>query len=215
MGGCLLLLFQMPVFMGLYYALQESIFFRLDPFLWIPNLAAPDMLVYWTESIPFISEPGDLGSTLYLGPYFNLLPVLAVSLMLLQQIKTMPKSDDPQVQAQQRMMKFMMIIMAVFFYKMPAGLCLYFIASTLWGLTERNFLPKPKIPGETPPNNSGAINNSPPPEPKELGWVGRKKLEWKEKWKTVLEQAQKQQEYRRDPTPQLPDKGGKKKRKRK
>jgi len=30
----------------------------------------------------------------------------------------------------------------VLFYKVASGLCLYFIASTLWGLAERRFLPK-------------------------------------------------------------------------
>ena len=50
MGGCLPLLMQMPIFMGLYFALQESVFFRLEPFCpWIVNLAAPDMLVWWAE----------------------------------------------------------------------------------------------------------------------------------------------------------------------
>ena len=92
MGGCLLLLVQMPVFMGLYYALQESVFFRLEPFLWMPNLAAPDMLVRWGESIPWISAPDDLGGMLYLGPYFNLLPLIAVALMLYMQIE-----DDAEV----------------------------------------------------------------------------------------------------------------------
>ena len=46
MGWCFLLLFlQMPVFMGLwYFALQESVFFRLVPATpwWIHNLAAPE-----------------------------------------------------------------------------------------------------------------------------------------------------------------------------
>src|ERR1051325_8551169 len=52
LGGCLLLLAQMPIFMGLYYSLQENVFFRLQSFLWIDNLAAPDMLRWWTEQIP-------------------------------------------------------------------------------------------------------------------------------------------------------------------
>ena len=221
MGGCMLLLLQMPVFMGLYYALQESVFFRLEGFLWIQNLAAPDMLFCWTEQIPFISEPSDLGSTLYLGPFFNALPFVAVSLMLYQQVKMMPKSDDPQVQSQQKMMKYMMIVFGVFFYKVAAGLCLYFIASTLWGLTERNFLPKPKMPGEGNDNDSDPTNDLSPngtaaKHPKVLGWFGRKKRDWREKWEVLLEQAQKQQEYRRDPNQQPPDKGGgKKKKKRK
>jgi YidC/Oxa1 family membrane protein insertase len=225
MGGCFLLLLQMPVMMGLYYALQESVFFRLDSFLWIPNLAAPDMLIFWSEHIPFISTPDDIGSTLYLGPYFNVLPVIAVSLMLYQQVKMMPKSDDPQVQSQQKMMKFMMILFGLFFYKVAAGLCLYFIASSLWGLMERKFMPKPVKPeevGDAPagpgPNGSGfngGRNEEKDDQPP--GWWGRKKLHWKEKWKDLLENAQKQQEFRRDQAPQPPpgpDKGKKKKKKR-
>jgi YidC/Oxa1 family membrane protein insertase len=49
---------------------------------------------------------------------------------------------------QQNVMNFMTVFMGVMFYKVPAGLCLYFITSSLWGICERKFLPKPK-PGET------------------------------------------------------------------
>ncbi len=150
MGGCLLLFAQMPVMMGLYFALQESVFFRLDSFLWIQNLAAPDMTGWWSEKLPFVSTPEDIGSLLYLGPYFNVLPILAVGLMLYQQAKMMPPSGDPQAEQQRMMMKVMMIMMAVFFYKVAAGLALYFIVSTSWAIIERQFIPKPKIdtPGE-------------------------------------------------------------------
>jgi YidC/Oxa1 family membrane protein insertase len=228
LGGCFMLLLQMPVFMGLYYALQESVFFRLYDFLWIPNLAAPDMLIRWGESIPFISTPEDIGAMLYLGPFFNVLPIIAVVLMLFQQKMMMPPSDDPQVQAQQRMMKFMMILFGLFFYKVAAGLCIYFIASSLWGLTERKLMPKAK------PSDEGAAEGPSPTArkeknepPKTLGWWGRKKARWKEKWKKVLEEAQKQAEYRREQnqqqspgsTPSAPPNrgggGGKKKRKKK
>jgi YidC/Oxa1 family membrane protein insertase len=142
MGGCLLLLFQMPVMMGLYFCLQESVFFRLEPFLWVNNLAAPDMLFWWSEKIPFVSTPEDLGSFLYLGPYFNALPLLAVALMIWQQNKMMPPPTDEQMAQQQRMMKIMMILVAVMFYKVAAGLALYFIIGTSWGLIERRFIPK-------------------------------------------------------------------------
>jgi YidC/Oxa1 family membrane protein insertase len=40
------------------------------------------------------------------------------------------------------MMKYMMIFMGLIFYKVASGLCIYFIASSLWGLAERQFLPK-------------------------------------------------------------------------
>jgi YidC/Oxa1 family membrane protein insertase len=147
LGSCWVLLLQMPVFMGLYYALQESIQFRLAPFwpTWVKNLAAPDMLFRWGESIPLISRPEDYGGFLYLGPYLNILPIIAVALMLVQQKMMMPPPTDEQQAMQQKMMKYMMIFMGLMFYKVAAGLCVYFIATTLWGFAERKLLPKSKL----------------------------------------------------------------------
>jgi YidC/Oxa1 family membrane protein insertase len=142
LGGCLLLLCQMPIFMGLYYSLQENVFFRLRTFLWIDNLSAPDMLIRWGDGIPFVSDPSYLGSMFYLGPYFNLLPLLAVTLMTVQQWLMMPPAADDQQAAQQKMMKYMMIFFALVFYKTPSGLVLYFIVGSLWALAERKFFPK-------------------------------------------------------------------------
>jgi YidC/Oxa1 family membrane protein insertase len=203
MGGCLLLLAQMPIFMGLYYALQESVFFRLEPIstYWIHNLAAPDMLVRWGEDIPWVSKPEDIGSTFYLGPYLNLLPLVAVGLMMYVQSKMMPKSEDPQIQMQQKTMKIMMILFAFFFYKVAAGLCIYFICSSLWGMVERKLLPKNvKIPDEKGPESRGPDRDkSQPAAPK--GWLGKKMAGWREKWEQILEEAQKQQQLQREPRP--------------
>jgi YidC/Oxa1 family membrane protein insertase len=206
MGGCLLLLAQTPVFMGLYYALQESIFFRLEPFLWIRNLAAPDMLVWWTDKIPWISTPESLGGLLYLGPYLNILPIIAVALMLVHQTISMPPPTDENQAMQYKMMKWMTGLFAIFFYRMPAGLCIYFIASSLWALTERKLIPKPKVtdPAEAPPASGGG---SPPPGPGRAvrpkpggprGPKGRGRPEPEEPkgkirtwWQKVLEEARK------------------------
>jgi YidC/Oxa1 family membrane protein insertase len=151
LGGCWFMLLQMPIMMGLYYALQESILFRLGGFwpTWITNLAAPDMLYYWGTWIPFISRPEDYGGFIYLGPYLNLLPIIAVSLMIVQQQMYTPPPADEQQEAQQKMMKYMMLFMGLMFYKVASGLCLYFIASSLWGFAERQLLPKKKHPGTT------------------------------------------------------------------
>jgi YidC/Oxa1 family membrane protein insertase len=151
LGTCWVAFLQMPIFLGLYYALQESIHFRLAPFLWIQNLAAPDMLFYWTESIPVISVPTTNGGFLaffYLGPFFNLLPVIAVGLMIVQQSMMAPPTADETQAMQQKMMKYMMIFFGIMFYKVAAGLCIYFIASSVWGFTERKLLPKRKKEGE-------------------------------------------------------------------
>jgi YidC/Oxa1 family membrane protein insertase len=143
-GTCWLLLLQMPVFMGLYYALQESIQFRLAPFwpTWIVNLAAPDMMVYWGQNIPLISQPDNYGSILFLGPFLNLLPIIAIILTLMMQKMMTPPPTDEQQEMQQKMMKYMMIFFGLMFYKLAGGVCIYFIASSLWGVAERKFLPK-------------------------------------------------------------------------
>jgi YidC/Oxa1 family membrane protein insertase len=147
-GSCWVVLLQMPIFLGLYYCLQESIHFRLASFLWMDNLAAPDMLIKWGEGIPIISTPpgqgGGFFSFLYLGPYFNLLPVIAVTFMIVQQKFLMPPPTDEQQEMQQKMMKYMMVFFGLMFYKVAAGLCLYFIVSSVWGLAERKLLPKAK-----------------------------------------------------------------------
>jgi YidC/Oxa1 family membrane protein insertase len=163
LGSCLPMLLQMPFFLGLYYCLQESIHFRLASFLYIDNLAAPDMLLYWTNNIPMISDPdnmsGSFFSFLYLGPYFNILPVLAVTLMLVQQKMMTPPPADEQQEMQQKMMKYMFIFIGIMFYKVAAGLAIYFIASSLWGLAERKLLPKkpgtPATPGAAPAGGGG------------------------------------------------------------
>ena len=37
------------------------------------------------------------------------------------------------------------VVMAVMFFKMPSGLVLYFITSSVWSILERKMLPKPKL----------------------------------------------------------------------
>jgi YidC/Oxa1 family membrane protein insertase len=148
-AGCLPVLLQMPIFLGLYYALQESVHFRLASFLWIRNLAAPDMLFYWGESnlpvLEWLTNTNNLGSMMYLGPYLNLLPIFAAGLMLMQQKLLAPPPTNEEQEMQQKTMQIMMGVMALFFYKVAAGLCLYFIASSLWGVCERKLLPKKKL----------------------------------------------------------------------
>ena len=77
-----------------------------------------------------------------LGPYFNILPILTIILFIVQQKIMMPPAADEQAAMQQKMMKYMMIFMGLMFFKVASGLCIYFIASSLWGLGERRFLPK-------------------------------------------------------------------------
>lgn len=208
LGSCLPLLMQMPIFLGLYYALQESIHFRLARFIWVDNLAAPDMLKWWTENIPIISDPDGMGGVFYLGPFLNLLPLFAVSLMIVQQKMMTPPPTDEQQEMQQKMMKYMMVFMGIMFYKVASGLCIYFISSSLWGLAERRFLPKKKTaaqlaavvdapgkpkqlpgkPGVQPPRGKGPRGKASDKAVVSSNGVVQKLKDW---WADLLEQAKK------------------------
>jgi YidC/Oxa1 family membrane protein insertase len=161
LGTCWFMLLQMPIFMGLYYALQESITFRLAPFppTWIDNLAAPDMLWRWDGWVPWVTSPEWYGNFLYLGPYLNILPIVAVALMIMQQKLITPPPTDEQQEMQQKMMKYMMVFMGLMFYKVASGLCIYFIASSLWGFAERKLLPKKK---PVTPGTDATTTSAPP-----------------------------------------------------
>jgi YidC/Oxa1 family membrane protein insertase len=188
MGTCWIAFAQMPIFLGLYYCLQESIHFRLAPFLWIKNLAAPDMLIGWGEHIPWISDPINQGSFLYLGPFFNILPIIAVALMMVQQKMMTPPPTDEQQEMNQKVMKWMTVFFGLMFYKVASGLCLYFIASNLWGLAERKLLPKRQT-GSAPPatgkgrGGPGTTAKLKPKGPKGNGdGVGQRVKDWSARW---------------------------------
>ena len=127
-AGCLPVFLQLPIFISLYQALNNWVDLRMASFLWVDNLAAPDALFEMGFSIPF------------LGSDFNLLPLITVVLFYAQQKMFMPPPTTDEMAMQQKMMNFMMIFMGFLFYRVPAGLCVYFIASSAWGMSERKLL---------------------------------------------------------------------------
>lgn len=154
LAGCLPVFLQLPIFIGLYRSLAVDVELRQAPLIsesvhWCSNLGAPDMFLYWKDWLwGVLSSPHG-----WLGPYLNLLPLVTIALFLWQQKMTMPPPTDEQSAMQQKIMKYMMIFMAVMFFKVPSGLCIYFIASSLWSIAERKLLPK-----TLPPTDDEAIN---------------------------------------------------------
>ena len=111
LSGCLPLFVQMPVFLGIYWMLNESVELRQAPFLlWYRDLSAID---------PFFLLPILLGGVNYLQQHMN----------------PMPTSDPMQA----KMMKFMPIGFTIFFLWMPAGLVLYYLANALLGIFQQWF----------------------------------------------------------------------------
>lgn len=177
LGGCLPALCQLPIFVALYSALYSWVDLRMASFLWIDNLAAPDHLADFPFYVPI------------LGEWFNLLPLITVALFYGQQKMTMPEPINDEMRMQQKMMTFMMVFMGFLFYSFPAGLNVYFIASSVWGMCERKILEKlPEKPVD--PAKEEARRRK-----KENGWFARM-------MKNAMEAAelQKQLETQRDGT---------------
>lgn len=140
LGGCLLMFIQLPIFIGLYRSLSVDVELRQAPLIseairWCSNLAAPDMLFDWSGFMPLFVQS-------WLGPYFNILPLVTVGLFLWQQKMFMPPPTDDQTRMQMKIMQYMMLFMGILFFKVASGLCIYFIASSIWGIAERKLLPK-------------------------------------------------------------------------
>jgi YidC/Oxa1 family membrane protein insertase len=111
LGGCLPMLIQIPVFIGLYYVLLEAIELRHAPFMWWIN---------------------DLSSK---DPYY-ILPLLMGASMFLQQ-RLGPQSPDPM---QAKMMLGLPIIFTVFFLSFPSGLVLYWLVNNCLSIAQQWYI---------------------------------------------------------------------------
>ena len=108
-GGCLPMLIPIPIFLGLYWVLLETVELRHAPWIgWIQNLTAAD-------------------------PYF-VLPVLNLAVMYLTQRLTPMPGMDPM---QKKMMQFMPLVFGVMMAFFPSGLVLYWLTNGALGLLQQ------------------------------------------------------------------------------
>jgi YidC/Oxa1 family membrane protein insertase len=116
LGSCLPMMIQIPVFIGFYYMLRNAIELRGVHFLWAHDLSQPDTIAY-------------LG-----GFPINPLPIIMGATQLWQS-SLMPPSPgmDP---GQQKIMRYMPLMFVAMFYKMSAGLTLYWTVSNLLSILQ-------------------------------------------------------------------------------
>lgn len=126
LGGCLPMLVQMPIFIGLYNALLSAVELRHAPFtMWINDLSAPDRL----PAIPHSPLATIAGIEIRI-PVLTLLMGLS---MLVQQRMT-PQAGDPM---QQRMMMLMPLVFTVMFINFPSGLALYWLVNNILTIAQQ------------------------------------------------------------------------------
>lgn len=111
LGGCLPILIQIPVFMGLYWVLVESVELRQAPWmLWYKDLSVMD-------------------------PYFILPLIMGVSMFVQQKLN--PPPTDPM---QQKIFQFMPWVFTVLFLFFPAGLVLYWVVNNVLSIAQQWFI---------------------------------------------------------------------------
>ena len=122
MAGCLPLLIQMPILIGLFMALRQYSFDPIEhaSFLWVSNLGEADPM--------------------------HILPVLvAVTMFLQQKISMATSAGNEQTEQMMKTMLYMMPAMMLFVcWTMPAGLCLYWGFFSLLSIVQQYFMNKQK-----------------------------------------------------------------------
>ena len=115
LGGCLPMVLQIPVFFGFFGMLRSAIELRGTHFLWIKDLSQPDTIFI----LPF------MGHHIPINP----MPLIMGASQFWQASMTPPSPGmDP---AQQKMMRYMPLVLVFFFYNYSAGLALYWTVSNL------------------------------------------------------------------------------------
>jgi YidC/Oxa1 family membrane protein insertase len=122
MAGCLPMLVQIPVFIGLFTVLRSAVELRFAGFLWIPDLSEPEGLfrgAIQAMHLPLISS-------------LNILPLFMTALSYVQ-TKITPSTADPQ---QQKIMQLMPVMLLFMLYNMAAGLMLYWSVNQLLSIVQ-------------------------------------------------------------------------------
>jgi YidC/Oxa1 family membrane protein insertase len=118
-AGCIPMLIQIPIFIGLFGMLRTASELRFASFLWVKDLSVADSLSWLPEIPQYI-------------PYFNgpihILPLL-MGISMYYQMKMMPTPTTDNIQI--KVIKFMPLIFFLFSWKFPAGLVIYWTTNNL------------------------------------------------------------------------------------
>jgi YidC/Oxa1 family membrane protein insertase len=137
-AGCLPIFIQIPVFFGLYTAFQTTVELRLESFLWIHDLSAPDTLFHI----------GSFG--------FNLLPILmGITMLLSMRMTPTPSADNTQ----KTIMYTMALLFPVICYSLPAALSLYMTLQNLLVMLQMGMSKTPEAIVEVVPPKKKKVKN--------------------------------------------------------
>jgi YidC/Oxa1 family membrane protein insertase len=131
LGGCLPMLFQLPILLSMYYMFPSFIEFRQQHFLWCNDLSTYDSVANFGFSIPFYGDHLSL---------FTLL-MTASSLFLAIYNRNMTPQDPNNPMMKYMPFIFPIILMGVF-NKMAAALTFYYTFSNILSIAQQFIIQK-------------------------------------------------------------------------
>lgn len=149
LGGCLPMLLQLPIFIGVYWAVlhlmdpsyQEQLSPSVQALIAQDNvsqiLARPFLGIIDLGQKPF--EEGAFDFEHFNGAIYLILPILSIVLQFVQQLMAMPRVQDPQQKAMSQAMLFMPLFFAYITLIFPAGAVLYWVTSSVVGIIQQYF----------------------------------------------------------------------------
>jgi len=127
LAGCVPMLIPMPVLYALYFVFQDTIEFRGVSFLWMSDISQRD-------------------------PYYILPILMAVSMFLLSWIGLRASPQNSQA----KMMAYTMpLVMGVLFYRLAAGLNLYYAVQNLAALPQQWLIARERAKAGVPATSAG------------------------------------------------------------
>ena len=135
LGGCLPMLFQLPILLSMYYMFPSFIEFRQKSFLWANDLSTYDSIFSWTTDIPLLSSV--YGNHISLFTLF----MTGTSLFLAVYNKNMTPQDPNNPMMKYMPYVFPVILMGVF-NKMAAALTFYYTFSNILSIAQQFIIQK-------------------------------------------------------------------------
>ena len=135
LGGCLPMLFQLPILLSLYNMFPSFIEFRQKSFLWADDLSSYDSIFSWTTNIPFLSS--------VYGNHISLFTLMmtASSLFLAIYNRNMTPQDPNNPMMKYMPYVFPFILMG-WFNKIAAALTFYYTFSNLLSIAQQFIIQK-------------------------------------------------------------------------
>jgi YidC/Oxa1 family membrane protein insertase len=132
LGGCLPMLFQMPILMAMYFFFPNSIELRQEHFLWVKDLSSYDSIISFAQPLPLIGIE-----------HISLMTILLTITSILQAVMNSNMNAMNNQQPGMKYLPYIMPIMLMFiFNSFAAALTYYYLLQNVLGIAQQWIMQK-------------------------------------------------------------------------